>query len=419
MYKSQRSLATHMLILQCVILIILALPAWAADDVSPDPQTQDTTPANTDTQSSEQETPASDSESQNKSTSRELATYVTPDKSKQRMAEVIRYLKTYQRENEIIEMSGKDGPMAGLYLPENTGKPQGGVLILHDIAQHAQWPNTVTPVREYLPDYGWNTLSIFFDQYIQKPKPEVKPIQNEPPVIANEEPALDPDAQTSTPVEGEVAQEVTNENNIDIEAPIAEEDPLDAEPGDELAEIASNLDEIPEFQPQISQEILEQPAIPIEETFTENMILRVEEGLNKLNELGQYNVVIIANGYSANWAAKLLEERLSGNNMGYALILIDAKSSEYPLIDLNDSLSKLDIPMLDIVTDHSPENLYSIKIRKGAMLRNQNKQYMQLYLPAIKPYLTQTNNMISRRIRGWLLTHAAGEEIAVKEKANY
>jgi hypothetical protein len=44
---------------------------------------------------------------------------------------------------------------------------------------------------------------------------------------------------------------------------------------------------------------------------------------------------------------------------------------------------------------------------------------MQLYLPAIKPYLTQTNNMISRRIRGWLLTHAAGEEIAVKEKANY
>ena len=74
--------------------------------------------------------------------------------------------------------------------------------------------------------------------------------------------------------------------------------------------------------------------------------------------------------------------------------------------------------MLDIVTDQSTETTHSIKMRKGAMLRNQNKQYMQLHLPAIKPDLTQTNNMISRRIRGWLLTHASGEEVAVKEKSN-
>ena len=165
--------------------------------------------------------------------------------------------------------------------------------------------------------------------------------------------------------------------------------------------------------------MLEQPAIPIEDTFLEDMVLTVEQGLNKLNELGQYNIVIIANGLSANWAAKFLEKRLNGNNVGYALVLIDAKKSDYPDVDLNDSLSSLDIPMLDIVTDGSAENQHPTKMRKGAMLRKQNSKYMQLYLPAIKPDLTQTNNMISRRIRGWLLTHAAGEEVSVKQKADY
>lgn len=405
-----------MFILRWTILCLLTLPVWAADEDSPN--TTDTegesTPA-LDTQANEEDMNTEDSTNQSQN-SRKPITYVTLNKAKQRKEEVIKYLKTFQRENEIIEINGKNGPTAGLYLPENTGKPQGGVLILHDIAQHAQWPNTVTPIREYLPDYGWNTLSIFFDQYIKKSRPAIPPMQvnspNEPTDITIPEESL------ADNVEDTDSQDTQSPEDI----PAAEanlEDTPETPDTDALGDIANNLDEIPEFEPQIDPETLKQPAIPIEETFVENMMLSVEQGLNKLNELGQYNIVIIANGLSANWAAKLLEERLTENNKGYALILIDAKSSQYPLIDLDESLSKLDIPMLDIVTDQSAQNQYNIKKRKGTMLRNQNTQYMQLFLPAIKPDLTQTDNIISRRIRGWLLTHAAGEEIAVKQKGNY
>lgn len=405
-----------MFILRWTILCLLTLPVWAADEDSPN--TTDTegesTPA-LDTQANEEDMNTEDSTNQSQN-SRKPITYVTLNKAKQRKEEVIKYLKTFQRENEIIEINGKNGPTAGLYLPENTGKPQGGVLILHDIAQHAQWPNTVTPIREYLPDYGWNTLSIFFDQYIKKSRPVIPPMQvnspNEPTDITIPEESL------ADNVEDTDSQDTQSPEDI----PAAEanlEDTPETPDTDALGDIANNLDEIPEFEPQIDPETLKQPAIPIEETFVENMMLSVEQGLNKLNELGQYNIVIIANGLSANWAAKLLEERLTENNKGYALILIDAKSSQYPLIDLDESLSKLDIPMLDIVTDQSAQNQYNIKKRKGTMLRNQNTQYMQLFLPAIKPDLTQTDNIISRRIRGWLLTHAAGEEIAVKQKGNY
>lgn len=395
-----------MLFLHMIILIVLALPVWAADEE----------PVNTDIPS-EQDSDAPEQSSTDE-TSREPLTYVTPNKAKQRMADVVRHLKTFQRESEIIEMSGKDGPMAGLYLPENTGKPQGGVLILHDIEQHAHWPNTISPVREYLPDYGWNTLSIFFDQYIHKPLPKIKPPSNEDAPLNSDGENLDEQAAPVDAINEEETPELTDENNLDTQT-TTEETTIDTPAGDALDAIANSIDEVPEFVPQISQDMLEQPAIPIEETFLEDMVLTVEQGLNKLNELGQYNIVIIANGLSANWAAKFLEKRLNGNNVGYALVLIDAKKSNYPDVDLNDSLSTLDIPMLDIVTDGSAENQYSTKIRKGAMLRKQNSKYMQLYLPAIKPDLTQTNNMISRRIRGWLLTHAAGEEVSVKQKADY
>lgn len=396
-----------MLIIQSIIIFILSWPLWAAED-------EQTAPADT-------TTPEASSEGTSDAPENTQITplvYVTPDKAKQRMAETLRHLKIFQRENEIIEMNGNNGPFAGLYLPENTGKPQGGILILHDIAQHAHWPNTVSPIREYLPDYGWNTLSIFFENYIQKPFAVIRPPAAPTPTDEAEptrEADSSPDVQASS---------VSNENvtsdlaaNAPEPPPPEQAAPADNPAADALDNIAGALDEVPDFNPAITPEILSQPAIPIEDVFIENMLLRVEDGLNKLNELGQYNLVVIANGYSANWAAKVLEKRLEGNKVGYALILIDAKSSEYPNIPLNDSLSKLDIPMLDIVTDHSAENVHSIKVRKGAMLRNQNKKYMQLLLPAVKPDLTQTNNMISRRIRGWLLTHAAGEEIAVKDKS--
>ena len=407
-------MAHIMLIIHSLIILILSLPVWAADE-EPAIASQ---PA--DTQATSNETSPETDTNPPQEESRPLV-YVTPDKAQQRVDETLRYLKTFQRESEIIEIGGMNGPFSGLYLPENTGKPQGGVLILHDIAQHAHWPNTVSPIREYLPDYGWNTLSIFFEQYIQKPLPDIP----EPVIRSTSETAEATGEETDSMQtaaqenEQETANPQPDIENIDTAAIEEGEAPIESLNNDPLDTIANSLENVPDFQPAISPEVLSQPAKPIEDVFTENMIQRVEDSLNKLNELGQYNLVIIANGYSANWAAKILEKRLENNTVGYALILIDAKSSAYPKVALDDSLAKLDIPMLDIVTDSSAEMKLSIKNRKGTMLRNQNSKYMQLYLPAIKPDLTQTNNIISRRVRGWLLTHAAGEEIAVKEKAKY
>ncbi|GAA6135655.1 alpha/beta hydrolase family protein [Oceaniserpentilla sp. 4NH20-0058] len=357
--------------------------------------------------------------------------YVTPDKAKERNQDVIRYLKSFQRENELIEIVGKNGNMSGLYLPENTGMPQGGVLILHDIEQHAHWPNTVTPIREYLPDYGWNTLSIFYNSYIKKPLPKIEPLQlaeSQADQVTTDANTLDPNAEnqqaenqqsenTAEPNPTDSNELTDNLNNNEV-SNTSENPNTPNELADPLDAVAENINDVPDFVPPIPQSVLKQPVIPTEDIFIENMIQRTEDGLNSLNTMGQFNTAIIANGLSANWAAKMLQARLNGNKIGYALILIDAKESQYPEIDLNETLAELDIPMLDIITQDSPEQLRLSKARKGSIKRKQNKKYQQIYLPAVKYNLNNTDNMISRRIRGWLLTNAAGEEVPVKVR-NY
>jgi len=48
----------------------------------------------------------------------------------------------------------------GIYTKATTGTPLGGAIILPDLAVHPDWPDVIAPLRQGLPAYGWNTLSI-------------------------------------------------------------------------------------------------------------------------------------------------------------------------------------------------------------------------------------------------------------------
>lgn len=47
-----------------------------------------------------------------------------------------------------------------IYTSANTPRARGGVILLHDIGAHPDWPQLIGPLRTRLPDYGWNTLSL-------------------------------------------------------------------------------------------------------------------------------------------------------------------------------------------------------------------------------------------------------------------
>lgn len=47
-----------------------------------------------------------------------------------------------------------------LYTPHGTRERQGGAILLHDLAQHPDWPGLIGPLRRGLPAQGWMTLSL-------------------------------------------------------------------------------------------------------------------------------------------------------------------------------------------------------------------------------------------------------------------
>lgn len=389
-------------------------PVSAPDEDTPEPV------AGTDAIDAQDETstdtapPKTEDSSQAPQTVQEIVPHVVPNPGKRRIQEVLKHLNLFKRDDEVIKFGDEESTLSGLYLPENTGTPQGGILILHDIEEHAHWSQTVGPLREYLPDYGWNTLSLFFEDYLKRPlpgyqvtKPEDVPLENkevEDDALVVDDTPLDTELE---PIEGEdtASEEVEDLNFAD-------------EPADSLSQIAESLDGLPNLDSPDDTALPTDPELSSEEQFLQDMQVRVEDGLRQLNTLGQFNLVIIAHGLSANWAVAALSERFKDTPeaRGYALVLINPKGSVYPYYDLNEQLSKLKIPMLDIVTQlNSGEKRLMIN-RRNAITRKQNKQYLQIQLPEIHTNLKGKVNMITRRVRGWLKTHAAGEEIDVVVK---
>lgn len=276
---------------------------------------------------------------------------VLPNLFKQREQDIERYLTSVQREDELVNLSSGSGSFTGFLLPERTGKPQGGVLILPDNGQHGHWPRIVAPLRDYLPDYGWQTLTISLPDVpktrLQRSEPEQNGIDTDPAAAPN-----------ST-------------------------------------------------QPQNSQS----------DYYAQQMPERINSAYNFLNQQGQLNVVIIANGHSAAWAASwLASQNISEENKrGFTLVIIDALDDAYAPVKLRPTMSELEFPILDLITPFNLNNELTNKKRAGAMRHKKREQYQQMILSS-HGFNQDYSNEINRTVRGWLSKNAAGTEGKVVEK---
>jgi pimeloyl-ACP methyl ester carboxylesterase len=48
----------------------------------------------------------------------------------------------------------------GIYSEFTSDRQKGGVIVVHGIGVHPDWPDIINPLRSELPDAGWSTLSI-------------------------------------------------------------------------------------------------------------------------------------------------------------------------------------------------------------------------------------------------------------------
>jgi len=85
---------------------------------------------------------------------------VIPQPESQLAKSITIHYKNLRMGDEIVELSNGSESYWALYQQNRTASPQGGALLIHDQAQTMDWPIMLQEVRTYLPDTGWDTLSI-------------------------------------------------------------------------------------------------------------------------------------------------------------------------------------------------------------------------------------------------------------------
>lgn len=61
---------------------------------------------------------------------------------------------------DAVELEAGGAKVLALYRPESRGTAAGGVILLHDLGGHADWPGVIGPLRRALPGHGWATLAV-------------------------------------------------------------------------------------------------------------------------------------------------------------------------------------------------------------------------------------------------------------------
>ena len=64
------------------------------------------------------------------------------------------------RVTELFWVKKQGDTYLALFNKQNILKAKGAAIILHSIGGHADWPQTISPIRNTLPEHGWATLSI-------------------------------------------------------------------------------------------------------------------------------------------------------------------------------------------------------------------------------------------------------------------
>ncbi len=246
----------------------------------------------------------------------------------EREASISASLRQSAANGEAIELSGEKGPFLGLYRAEKHGESQGGIILLHDLDNHANWPQVIRPLRLQLPLHGWHTLSIQLPFFGDIPPPEKM---------------------------------------------------------DEQLDSAG---------------------------------ARLKSAIGFFTGKGIRNIVVIAHGRGATLAADYLSRNDNHGVQGLVLIALAGHGADQPRLDPMRTLEAITVPFLDLygtrdsdaVTAGGAQRLELIR-RKTRAAGTSPPPYRQVLITGANHEFIAQQQMLVRRIRGWLMRHAKGTEL--------
>lgn len=279
------------------------------------------------------------------------------ERSQEQQQALMRQLPTEQQKT----LQAGDESFLALLVPAARAKASGTVVLVPGDGESADWPNVVAPVRQQLPTFGWQTISLSLpDPY--------------DPVVAIERDTApaDTDAQANSE---QTAPPVTGGSGA---APAA---PTQAEAG--------------------SGEPAQAAVAPVDPEAAANaqatrVLARIAAGIDLALQQGTNPIVLVGHGTGAYWAARYLAEKEPAEVK--QLVLIDGREPQGLPPRLDATMGKTDLQIADLV--HAPGP--AAQRRKERAAQKANKSYRQIDLPVIPGDRAAEQEQTVRRLRAWL-----------------
>ena len=143
------------------------------------------------------------------------------------------------------------------------------------------------------------------------------------------------------------------------------------------------------------------------------IMARIQSGIAQLNQDGIFNIAVLGYGDGGYWATKYLSERLADEEKDSFVLILVEPPLFYP--DLPELMASLDISILDLYMNDSAFARQQAKLRQGAVRRAKHPNYLQIHDAARHGfYGLPSIDRSTRRVWGWLRTHAGGYEAVLK-----
>jgi pimeloyl-ACP methyl ester carboxylesterase len=276
--------------------------------------------------------------------------------------------RTLPKNEQHMLTSGSEQFLA-LWKPANTPQPQGTIVLIPSDGESADWPNTVGPLRQKLPDEGWQTLSLTLpDPQHSAPQPRASTTQATT--------SADVDASTAqgaspAPVEGVTGTAPTPET----QAEMGSGEPAQAgnAPSDAKA---------------------------LQDAYAERVMARLAAGIDFALQRGSKQVILLGHGTGAYWAARYLAEREPSEL--HHLIIVDGWAPTGFSSNLDTIIPRLKVTTGDFYHSQSSIAQASAQQRRQAAKREQASTYTQIALKTIPGDPKDEQEQLYRRIRGWL-----------------
>lgn len=142
---------------------------------------------------------------------------------------------------------------------------------------------------------------------------------------------------------------------------------------------------------------------------------RINAAVKFLKKKGVQNIVLIAHSLGSSMAAYYLANKPDSSIRAFVAVGVSGDMYKKDKVGYLTSLKTIKVPVLDIFGSNDlTQVLNSEKIKKTTARKAGIKNYTQVKITGANHFFDNKDDVLIKRIRGWLVKNAAGTEIKLK-----